>query len=156
MNLEIFLITHVLEWITFYLHFYRLFSSLGGNFKVISRTNCICIPPSTQSHWQIKNYQMVPYFVRNLNGIKKTSKCLCNCTWDWLVNTSEAQMGCRYQFIPPAEWLQMSLCWKGWANAPLAVVLFKWVQCTPVGKFPLLLPFWGSVLPIGFHSYTCR
>ena len=56
------------------------------------------------------------------------------------------------KFILPAEWLRLSPCWKRWANAPLADGLFrKWVQCTPAGKFPTILPFWGSVLPIGFH-----
>ena len=108
------------------------FSSLCGNFKVISRTKCICIPPSTQSHWQIKNYQMVPYFVRNLNGIKKTSKCLCNCTRDWTGEHLSGPNGLQIPIYPSGRIAtdvsvleKMSQCpFGGWVvqnecNAPL-------------------------------------
>ena len=111
------------------------------------------LPPNHIDRLKKKKLPNGSVFCQKFKWHKKTSKCLCICTWDWLVNTSEAPMGCRYQFILPAEWPQMSPCWKRWANAPLAVVLNNTVgqhenlHSTPIGKITIY-PF-----QLGHRSY---
>ena len=135
--------TPFLEWISFYLHFHSFLAvPLGWTFKVSFKDQVYfysAFHPITIDRLKTTNGSV---FCQRFKWRDKTSKCLCiySKDWNWWTPPRPKWVTDTNLSLRPKGY-RCHLCWRGWANAPLAVVLFKWVQCTPVGKFPFLYHF---------------
>ena len=151
--------TPFLEWVSFNLHFHSFLAvPLGWTFKVSFNDQVYfysAFHPITID--RLKTSKCLCILSEIENGVIKTNKCLCISSKDWNWWTPpRPKWVTDTKLSPRPNGYRCHLCWKGWANAPLAVELFKWVQCTSVGKFPFLLPFLRLGIAIGFHDYTYR
>ena len=73
-----------------------------------------------------------------------------------LVNTSQAQMGYRYQFISPAEGLQMSFVLERMSQCPFGGCVVQMSAMHPCREIPISFTILRLGVAIGFHDYTYR